>query len=120
MAVYVALLRGINVGGHNRLAMADLRALADRLKLNNPRTLLQSGNLLFESSGTTSAKLEESLENATKSQFGMAIDFVVRSNKEIRKAIAANPFTQIAVDDPSHLVSMFLKSAASDANVEVL
>jgi uncharacterized protein (DUF1697 family) len=102
------------------LAMADLRALAEGLKFTDVRTLLQSGNLLFESKGQTSAKLEQVLENATKSQLGLAIDFVVRSDKEIRQAIASIPFPNMAEEDPSHLVCMFLKRAVTSTDVETL
>lgn len=120
MSAYVALLRGINVAGNNMVAMADLLTLAEGLKLANVRTLLQSGNLLFETEGQTSAKLEQLLENATKSKFGAAIDIVVRNEKEIRTAISANPIPQMANEDPGHLVCMFLKRAAKAEDVDSL
>ena len=58
MAVHFALLRGINVGGNQMVAMADLRAMFDSLGLGETRSLLQSGNIVFESEGRKPAQLE--------------------------------------------------------------
>lgn len=120
MTTQIALLRGINVGGHRKVAMADLRDLATRLDLKNPRTLLQSGNIVFRSSTRSSQQLERLLEAEAASRFGLQIDFMVRSSRDWEEAIAANPFPDHAKRDPSHLLVMFMKEAPSAGGVKAL
>jgi uncharacterized protein (DUF1697 family) len=110
-AGHIALLRGINVGGHAKVAMAELREVATALGLEAPQTLLQSGNLVFRSAGRSAAELETALETAIAAQFGQAIDVMVRTAAEWADAIAANPFPDAARADPSHLLLVALKEA---------
>lgn len=118
----VALLRGINVGGNNRIGMADLRAMVEAIGLAEPKTLLQSGNLVFaDPRQRQPSELETLLEAETKKAFGLAIDFMVRTPDEWAAIVTANPFPAMARDDPSHLVVTFLKGAAPDrAQIEAL
>jgi len=116
LTVHVALLRGVNVGGRNTVAMADLRALAADLGFAEPRSLLQSGNLVF-ASRPSGPDLEVRLERALAERLGLATDVIVRSADEWLAAVAANPLPEMARDDPSHLVVMPLKSAPGAAEV---
>ena len=111
MTTFVALLRGINVGGAKRLAMADLRAAAERLGLCNVRTVLQSGNLLFETAALEEAALDRRLEAAIASDLGVGCDVVIRSAPDWRGMMAANPFGEAARSDPARLHLFALKSA---------
>lgn len=77
-AVFVALLRGINVGGNRKLPMAELRALAGDLDFADARTHVQSGNLVFGARGAP-AELERALETAIEARFGFAVPVVVRA-----------------------------------------
>ena len=120
MALQVALLRGINVGGHNKIAMADLRQLTETLGLGQPQTLLQSGNLVFDGGRRTPASIEKLLETETEKKLGVAVDYVVRSADEWHDLIAANPFPMEAKADPSHLVVMCMKAALKPADVNAL
>jgi len=120
MPLHVALLRGINVGGHNKIAMADLRKLADSLGLKSPQTLLQSGNLVFDGGRKSPSALEKLLEGETDKRLGVAVDYMVRSADEWRAIIAANPFPKEAKSDPAHLVVMCMKSAPKPADVKAL
>lgn len=120
MLQYVAVLRAINLGAHNRIAMADLRAMCERLDLTNPRTLLVSGNLVFESRVSASEKIERLLEAASTKQLGVTTDYFVRSAKEWHAAIDANPFAAEASTDPGSLVMMCLRDAPSAAQVKAL
>lgn len=120
MSIHVALLRGINVGGHNQVAMADLRELFGDLGFTGVTTLLQSGNLVFQSDRTTGAALEQLLEKETVKRLGVAADYMVRSAAEWAKIVARNPFPEEATSDPSHLVVVFLKTAPPAKNVEAL
>ncbi len=109
----IALLRGINVGGNTRIAMADLKKMVLDLGLSAPATLLQSGNLLFTSAAGDLLALEQLLEKETASRLGVAVDYILRSPKQWESVIDSNPFPSAAIDDPSHLVVVFLKKAPS-------
>lgn len=110
MTSFVALLRGVNVGGNRKIAMADLRALASSLGLADPRTLLQSGNLVFRSNAPTGSPLETLLEKGAATRLGLETDFVVRSAADLASIVARNPFPGEADDDPAHIVVVFLKA----------
>lgn len=108
--VHIALLRAVNLGPHNKVAMSDLRQLAADLGLSNPRTLLQSGNLVFDSS-VTGAGLERLLEREAKTRLGLDTDFMVRTAKQWDAIVASNPLRAEAKRDPSHLVVVVCKAA---------
>ena len=110
-ADWVALLRAVNVTGHNKVSMSDLRALAGALGLGDPRTLLQSGNLVFRGGGRDAATLETRLERATREQLGVTTTYFVRAAAEWQAIIRDNPFRREAVSAPSHLVLVCLKQA---------
>ncbi|HEV2678213.1 MAG TPA: DUF1697 domain-containing protein [Aliidongia sp.] len=120
MTYHVALLGSVNVGGNSRVAMADLRDLARDLGLNEPQTLLQSGNLVFQTKEPAGAALEKRLEAAAAQRLGLTIGFFVRSAEEWAEIIARNPFAQEAADDPSHLLVQFLKTAPAASAVTAL
>ncbi len=118
MAACIALLRAVNVGGRS-VAMATLREVLAELGLANPRTLLQSGNALFESSKKPAA-LEPLLEKAIAKAFALDTEVFVRTAGEWDEAIAANPFAHEADADPGHLLLMPLKDAPTASRVEAL
>ena len=116
MTRWVAMLRGVNVGGNQGVPMAALRALAEALSLGNPRTLLQSGNLVFSSEGLEPAKLEQMLEAAIADRIGVKTEVHVRSAAAWDRLVEANPFPEAAAADPSHLLLMaFKEPPRSDA-----
>ncbi len=119
MAAHIALLRAVNVGGRS-LKMGDLAAFARDQGLDNPRTLLQSGNLVFDSPKKPDAVLEKRLEAEAEARFGFQIDFMVRSAAEWRALIAANPFAEAAREDPGHLLVMPLKARPAAGALEAL
>lgn len=120
MTIQIALLRGVNVGGHQAVAMSDLRNLATELGFGGARSILQSGNLVFRCDPRTGVDLENVLEREAKKRLGFHADFFIRSAKEWREVVARNPFRKDAERDPSHLVVMFLKSAVNAKNAKVL
>jgi uncharacterized protein (DUF1697 family) len=125
MSFQLALLRGINVGGHNSLAMSDLRDLLGKLGFTGVRSLLQSGNLVFQNERPardrpTGAALERLLEQETARRLNVSADFLVRTGGELRKISARNPFPEQAAADPGHLLVMFLKSAPPAGTVTQL
>lgn len=109
MTTVIALLRAVNVGG-NTVAMADLRALAAGLGYRDPRTLLASGNLVFEADPPL-AEIETQLEAGAKHRLGLATEFILRTPGDWRKVIVANPFPEAARDAPTKLVVAFAKKA---------
>jgi uncharacterized protein (DUF1697 family) len=120
MSIHVALLRGINVGGHNRVAASDLRDLLGALGFAGAKSLLQSGNLVFESDRQTGAELERLLEVETAERLHVTADYFVRTADEWATMIARNPFPEEAERDPSHLVVTFLKTAPLANDVQAL
>ncbi|WP_457152006.1 DUF1697 domain-containing protein [Mesorhizobium sp. P5_C1] len=92
MQTYVALLYSIILGEGRRLVMVDLKAMAEDLGLKNVRTLVATGNLVFETSATAVADLEQRLEAAFEKTFGRHVDIIVRGAEDWRTLAAGNPF----------------------------
>lgn len=98
MPTHIALLRGINVGGHKQIAMAHLKSLFESLGFTNVRTLLNSGNVLFESAKKPDAA-------AIEKAIGMGVRVILRTPKDLEKVLSGNPFPDA---EPGKLVVMFL------------
>jgi uncharacterized protein (DUF1697 family) len=92
MASHVALLRGINVGGRNKVPMADLREVVASLGHTGVSTYIQSGNVLFSTAEEDTAKLAAALESAIEERFGIWSSVVVLSRDELAQVLAANPY----------------------------
>ncbi|MEX1253431.1 MAG: DUF1697 domain-containing protein [Dehalococcoidia bacterium] len=120
MTTYIALLRGINVGGHRKVAMSDLRDFVVALGFEDVRTLLNTGNLSFRGKAQSDAALERSLEDEAENRLDLRTAFFVRTAKEWEAVIARNPFPAEAKRDPGHLVVQFLKDAPQADAVEAL
>jgi uncharacterized protein (DUF1697 family) len=118
MAVFIALLRAVNVGGTGTLPMAGLRAMAADLGLGSPRTLLQSGNLVFEANSEDAQALEALLERETEARLGVRTEYLLRSPEAWRHLVAANPFPAEADSDPARLLVFFMKAAPDPGPVE--
>jgi uncharacterized protein (DUF1697 family) len=91
MRGWVALLRGVNVGGINKLPMERLKALGELAGFANVRTYIASGNLVFDSDASEGT-CRERLEAAIEAEFGKRLGVLVRSAEEMAKIVAANPF----------------------------
>jgi uncharacterized protein (DUF1697 family) len=92
---YVALLRGINVGGKSLVRMADLKECVEKLGHDDVSTFIASGNVLFDSPERNAAKLESVLEPALDKRFGLPISVVVRSRAELGRIVDAIPSSWI-------------------------
>ena len=119
MGKFIALLRGINVGGHRKVPMADLRALAEAEGLGDVRSHVASGNLVFESDAAAGV-LETRLEKAIAAQFGFDVDVVVRSAAAWAKLAQANPFPKESAETPDRVMMTIGKRAAGEAEVAAL
>lgn len=118
--VQVALLRAVNLGIHNKVAMSDLRDLLGRLGFDAPRSLLQSGNLVFRAPRPAGASLERLLETEAEKSLHLRTEFFVRTAKEWKLVVAGNPFPDEAARDPGHLVVMFFKDVLRGDAVKAL
>jgi uncharacterized protein (DUF1697 family) len=105
----IALLRAVNVGGNAKLAMSNLRAAAEKAGLKNVRSLLQSGNLVFDAGSRAPSAVEKLLETVCARSFGLKTDVYVRTDAELAALIEANPFPKEARSDPGHLLVLFLR-----------
>ena len=101
---YVALLFSIGIGEGRRLMMADWRAMMEGIGLRNPRTLIATGNAVFESDGADVRELEACLENAFETRFGRRVDTIVRAAAPFRRMIAGNPFSKESQRDGARVV----------------
>ena len=92
MASHVALLRGINVGGRNKVPMAQLREVVTSLGHTGVATYIQSGNVLFSTPETDTARLASALQEAISEEFGLAVSVVVLSRDQLAGVLARNPY----------------------------
>ncbi len=105
MPTYIALLRGINVGGHHIIRMADLRAMFERAGAADVATYIQSGNVVFGHASRSAATLATDLARRIERAAGFPVPVALRSATELAAVIATNPFAKETVD---HLHVSFL------------
>lgn len=111
----VALLRGINVGGGNRLPMAELRATAESLGWTDVATYIQSGNLVFAAEGDE-LELAETLARALRDRHGLGVPVVVRAAADVERIAAAHPSADSGID-PKFLHVLVLDRAPDPSDV---
>ena len=118
MDTFVLLLRGINVGGRNRLPMADLRTLLTSAGFSDVVTYLQSGNVVATGSGLV-ADVSARVSAAIHDDLGLVVPVVARSSREWAGVIDGNPFTELD-DDPTKLHVTFLSEVPDPDRVAAL
>ncbi len=116
---HIALLRAVNVGGTGKVPMAELKAMFAKLGFEDARTLLQSGNVVFDGGRQKAADLEALLEKETEKTFKCRPDYVIRTAKEWKTLVASNPFLREAKTDPGRLVMLPFKKKPS-GDIEAL
>ena len=107
MPTYIALLRGINLGPRNKIAMGDLRELLRSLGHEHVQTLILSGNAIFTSRRRSAPALEGEIEAAIRERFGLGIRVLIRTADELAEVVAANPFAPAL--DGGGLFALFLE-----------
>src|SRR6266478_5309670 len=110
MTVIISMLRGVNVGGHNKIKMEALRALYESLKLRGAQTYVQSGNVIFRTEERDTARLTKRIEEGIERKFGFRPDVVLRTAAEMREVVARNPFAKRRGIEPNKLLVTFLAS----------
>ena len=109
MPTYIALLRGVNIGG-NILKMERLRALCAELGAKNARTYIQSGNIVFEAPATSS-HWTRALERKLAGESRLPVSVIVRTAAEMNNVLAGNPFLKEKGIDTARLAVTFLQQA---------
>ena len=119
LATCVALLRGVNVGGKNKMLMKDLAQIFTQAACTDVRTFIQSGNVIFRAKPASLEKLPGLIANRIADRFGYTVPVVLRSLEELGGAIRNNPFLKAGADDaPLHLY--FLASLPAARSVAAL
>ncbi|NBB92806.1 MAG: DUF1697 domain-containing protein [Gammaproteobacteria bacterium] len=119
MKPWIALLRGINVGGHNRIPMAELRETCCELGWLDVATYIQSGNIVFAADGDAGA-LEEKLQTAIREDFGHDVHTLVRGRDDWAAQLAANPFPEASEREPNLVMLGLSKSPPAGQAAEAL
>ena len=110
VGVIIAMLRGVNIGPHKRIKMDALRAICKSLKLEDPRTYVQSGNVIFKTNESDLDALAAKIQKAIERRAGFTCDVILRTPDDFRRAIAANPFAKRKDIHPGKLLVTFLAS----------
>jgi uncharacterized protein (DUF1697 family) len=119
MSTYIALFRGINVGGHGILPMKDLIRILEKLGLKNVKTYIQSGNVVFQSEHSDRQKLSREISAAIGQGHGFTPQVLLLSLQEFKDAMAANPFPE-AEQEPKSLHLYFLTSRPANPDLPKL
>jgi len=109
MPSFIAFLRGVNVGGNKKLPSSDLKAACEAIGLENVRTYLASGNVVFRARAANAKRIEDAIREHT----GVETRVVLRTAAELKEAIDATPFTDGAERNPSALLVTFLDGPLS-------
>lgn len=118
MTKYIAILRGINVGGHRKILMADLKLLLNNLGLKECTTYIQSGNVVL-SSDLPANEIEKAIKQVIFKKYGFDVPVLVRTKTEIEKVFNNNPFLPKETD-VSLLYVTFLEAIPNKENLEKL
>jgi uncharacterized protein (DUF1697 family) len=117
MARYVVLVRGVNVGGHNKLPMAKFRELLSGLGFTDVATYLQSGNAVFTTAKQPPAKLATAIERALKQTLNLDVRVLVITSARLQRIVNDNPMVKDD-DDPTHLYVAFLSGKPNSKKLQ--
>ena len=118
MPVLISLLRGVNVGGHHKIKMEELRSVYGELGFTDVRSYVQSGNVLFKSRAAGSAKLAGRIEDAIEQKWGFRPAVILRTLAEMAAVVETNPFDGRDDVAPNHLAVIFLGAAPAAKAVQ--
>jgi uncharacterized protein (DUF1697 family) len=120
MPIYIALLRGINVGGNKQIKMDQLRKSFEALGLDQVATYIQSGNVVFQASKVSPSSLSRKIEERILGDFGHSVSVILRTADELKQTIANNPFLKDRGIEPTKLHVMFLSNVPASSALEKL
>jgi uncharacterized protein (DUF1697 family) len=113
MSVVIAMLRGVNLAGYQKLNMEALRTLCGGLGLRDVQTYIQSGNVVFREDSRDPEAAARRIEDGIQKKFGFRPDVIVRTTSDLRKVISNNPFAGRPEVAPNRLLVVFMASAPS-------
>lgn len=117
---YVALLRGINVGGHHKVPMAELRQLLEDMGFSEVNTLLNSGNVVFESEPAAEKFLEEKIATKLEQTFGFPVPVLIRPSDSMQEILSAEPFAGVEVTkDIRQYVTFLLEPPEEEVKLDI-
>lgn len=119
MTRFIAFLRAVNVGGHNRIKMDELRTLFEALGYDDVETYIQSGNVLFETVETDEGALREEIHDAIEDEFGYDISVMIRTRAELAGVVSGQPFDVPGPDGVRNYVT-FLHEEPTEEQVQAL
>jgi len=119
MHTYIALFRGINVGGHNKLLMKDLRSLMKNLGCREVDTYIQTGNVVFQTEESGKDDIAGQISSGVEKDYGFKPDVIVLEPQELKEAMADNPYPE-ADENPKTLHLMFLASIPPEPDFDSL
>lgn len=117
MKTYISMLRGINVSGQKKINMEELRALYETLGFKNPKTYIQSGNVIFECSESNVSSMISKIERGIKKSYGFEVPVQIRTKTDLQRLIDNNPF---AKKDTGKLHVTFLSGVALESSANEL
>lgn len=120
MPTYIALLRGINVGGKNKIKMAELRQSLSGLGYTNLQTYIQSGNIVFEAEAEESAAIEAAIAQRIQADFGYEVPVLALPAQELEDIAAHNPFPAEAEADGRRMLVTLLQTPPAVEHIEQL
>jgi uncharacterized protein (DUF1697 family) len=121
MPVIISMLRGVNVGGHNKIKMDALRDLYESLGLRDAQTYVQSGNVVFRAEAKDFPLLARRIEDAIEKRFSFRPEVTLRTTSDLRDVLARNPFAKRRDLDPGKLIVTFLAAEPNrEARDEIL
>jgi uncharacterized protein (DUF1697 family) len=120
MATFVALFRGINVGGNQKVRLSDLKELHESLGLKHVVTYIQSGNVVFSSDDADADQLTRQIEGSFAQKFGFHVMVTIRTPSELRAIIAHNPFKDQPTKEPKWMIILFLATQPASTAQEDL
>jgi uncharacterized protein (DUF1697 family) len=117
MIIYISMLRGINVGGHKKVKMVELKSLYESLGFNDVKTYIQSGNIIFKTNNKcdSSSELIKKIELTIKEVYGFEVHVFIRSISELERIINNNPFIEL---DTSKLHITFLSDHPTNIHIK--
>lgn len=121
MQKYIAILRGINVGGHRKILMKDLRKLFQKMKFKNVLTYIQSGNVIFDFDDSVCiADIEKQITNSIKTKYGYDVPVIVRKAEDLIEILNSNPFINSDDFDIERLALTFLGEIPEKHKVSII
>jgi uncharacterized protein (DUF1697 family) len=120
MTAFVSLLRGINVGGHHKIRMDELKELYESLGFKDVLPYIQSGNVVFTSDEADLPRVRGQIEEGFEKKFGFHVEVIVRTSAELREIIDSNPFQNQQNKESKWVVVMFLAALPDETAQEDL